>query len=258
MTNTHPTNLAPDHLITLIESLMASIELVDPAPLAGDPGFEEYLANQALLQQLNLLQHHQTRLTVDLNDQVAAAGVQKALALIERSRTRLTRPTKNDPLSDSKPRETPQHDDACEFLKAELLPGPRPVEDLFSRARILGITPITLRRAKVALNIASNLHVMPDRERFWSWSLPEHAYFADHNPPKPRPKCTLTDDECAAMKAEDDAFYATLPPVCDDFGRPVSTSTSSLSTQNSAPNTSSPLSTPAEPAFLTQNQKMIR
>ncbi len=268
MTNTHPTNqppATPNHLTMLIAAVMDSIESVQPPPLSSEPGFEEYLNNQALLQQLLLAQHHKVGLEVNPSDQAAVAGLQKALALVERSRTRTTRPTKNDPLSGSKLRESPLHEEACEFLKAELLPGPRRVEDIFSRARILGITPITLRRAKIALNIASNLHVMPDRERYWSWSLPEHAHFADHNPPQPRPKCTLTDEEFATLKAENDAYYATQPLVCDDLGRPArsflsaqSASSSSLGTQNSALSTSSPVTTSAEPAFLAQNQKMIR
>ncbi len=225
----------------LIAAVMDSIESVQPPPLSTEPGFEEYLDNQALLQQLLLAHHHKIGLEVNPSDQAAASGLQKALALVERSRTRTTRPTKHDPLTGPKPHANPKgsplHDDACEFLKAELLPGPRPVEDLFSRARILGITPITLRRAKVALNIASNLHVMPDKERFWSWSLPEHAHFADHNPPRPRPKCTLTDAEYAALKAENDAYYAAQPPVCDDLDRPVSnlsTQTSELSASTSS------------------------
>ncbi len=265
MTNTHPTNQTPEtpnYLCKIIAAVMDSIDSVQPPPLSTEPGFEEYLDNQALLQQLLLARHHQVGLEVNPDDQAAASGLQKALSLIERSRTRHTRPTKNDPLAGSKPREHPLHDEACEFLKAELLPGPRPVDDLLSRARILGITPITLRRAKVALNIASNLHVMPDRERYWSWSLPEHAHFADHNPPKPRPECTMTDDQYAALKAENDAYYAAQPPVCDDLGRPIdsalTTQNSALSTSSSTQNSALSTSSPSEPAFLAQNQKVIR
>ncbi len=250
MTNTHPTNKRPelpsqfDVLIANLTYAMSSIEL---PPLPCEPGFEEYLNNQALLKQLELAQHFQIALDVDPMNQVAAAGLLKALALVERSRTRVTRQTKNDPNSPKIPRE---RDDAVEFLKAELLSGPRAVSDLMPRARELGISAATLRRAKIDLNIASNLHVMPDKERFWSWSLPEHAHFADHNPPQPRPKCTMTDAEYAAMKAENDAHYAAQPPVSDDLGRPAPTfpstqsgSPSTLTTQNSAPITSSSPST---------------
>ncbi len=254
MTNTPPTNLGPETphqlavLIANITYAMCSIEL---PPLPGEPGFEEYLNNQALLQQLNLAMHFQIALDVDPMNQVAAAGLLKALALIEKSRTRVTRPTKPDKAESAK---TPtERDFAAEFLKAELLPGPRRVEDLMTRARLMGITARTLQRAKLDLNIASNLHVMPDKERFWSWSLPEHAHFANHNPPKPRPECTISDAEYIALKEERDAYYAAQPPVSDDLGGPIdsdlrtqpasssstlSTPVSNLSTQNSALGTS--------------------
>ncbi len=232
MTNTHPTNArpeSPNQLAILIGNLNFAMNSIELPPLPGEPGFEEYLSNQALLQQLELAQHFQIALDVDPMNQVAAAGLFKALALIEKSRTRVTRPTKPDKTEPKKPTE---RDIAAEFLKAELLPGPRRVDDLLSRGRLMGISARTLQRAKLDLNIASNLHVMPDKERFWSWALPEHAHFADHNPPQPRPKCTMTDDEYAAMKAENDAYYAAQPPVSDDLGGPVE-----VSTQNSAPST---------------------
>ena len=263
MTNTHTTNMRPeasDQLNTLIATISFAVSSIERPPLPGEQGFEEYLNNQALLQQLNLAQRFQIALDLDPANQVAAAGLLKALALVERSRTRVTRPTKNDPNSPKIPRE---RDDAVEFLKAELLSGPRAVSDLMPRARELGISAATLRRAKIDLNIASNLHVMPDKERFWSWSLPEHAHFADHSPPQPRPKCTMTDAECDAFQAEKDAFYATQPAVSDDLGRPVSSSMSSLSTHNSALSTlsssalstqNSPLSTPS--GLSTQNSAL--
>ena len=169
MTNTTNT---PDHLNILIAALKYSLESAPP-PLANEPDFAEYLDNQALLQQLNLAQHFQMCLDIDPTNQVAAANFLKALALVERSRTRISRPTKHDSTeSQSLPRERHERDDAREFLKGELDIGPHPARMIVDRARSLGISVATLRRAKASLNVVSTIHVLHDRTRFWFWALP--------------------------------------------------------------------------------------
>ena len=214
MTNTTPPIELPNHLSLLIASLMHSIESVETPPLSGEPGFTEYLNNQALLQQVLLAHHFQSCLNFDPNDQVAAAGIQKALALIERSRSRVDRPITNH--TTKLPQPQPDRDEACHFLQSELTPGPRPVSDLMPRARLLGIAPVTLRRAKARLNIISSLHVMPDKLRFWTWALPEHARLDDFNPPEPFFLRPSQDSAPSTQNSDSDTQVSELSALVSD------------------------------------------
>ncbi len=168
----------------LTETLTSS-----PIPSANAPEFEDYLDRQALLQQLTVARHYQEALEKNPEDPVAAANLLRSLALVERSRSRTVRfKAKSErhlspSVGSSKPQ--PEQDDAREFLMSELTAGPRLATDLITRARTLGFSAVTLRRAKASLNIISSLHVTADKVRFWTWALPEHASIAEFNQSNP-------------------------------------------------------------------------
>lgn len=183
----------------LTDSLTSS-----PIPSANDPEFENYLDRHTLLQQLTVARHYQDALEKNPDDPVAAANLLRSLTLVERSRSRVNRFQANSVSSPrvSQPTDSikaqPERDDAREFLMSELVPGPRPATDLFTRARALGFSAVTLRRAKASLNIISSLHVTADKTRFWTWALPEHATIAEFDKPIPlvlvaTPTSELTD-----------------------------------------------------------------
>jgi hypothetical protein len=59
--------------------------------------------------------------------------------------------------------------EAIAFLERELTEGPKPARELTERARQLGITEQTLKRARTQLGVGSR---KPDFGGGWAWALP--------------------------------------------------------------------------------------
>ncbi len=166
----------PSPFFFVVDELTDSL-ISSPIPSAQDPAFDDYIDRHALLQELAVARHYQEALAKNPDDPFAAANLLRSLALVERSRSRSVRfkakstAARQVNQSDSaKPQ--PEQDDAREFLMSELTQGPRAATDLITRARALGISAVTLRRAKASLNIISTLHVSTEKLRFWTWALP--------------------------------------------------------------------------------------
>jgi putative DNA primase/helicase len=70
-------------------------------------------------------------------------------------------------------------EEAGEFLRHELSNGPKPAEQLFALARGVGISQISLRRAKKTLDIAS---LKRGKDGPWEWDLPRRSSTNDHLP----------------------------------------------------------------------------
>jgi hypothetical protein len=66
--------------------------------------------------------------------------------------------------------ETPAPSDAIEFLQSMLDASPVRVTDLFDEAHTLGLTDITLRRAKAALGVQA-FATPTDKGKEWFWQL---------------------------------------------------------------------------------------
>ena len=160
----------------LLIHLRQSLEATEP-PLPEDPGFQRYLDFQALLQQLTLAHHFQVCIDIDPLDKAAAANLLRSLSLVERSRSRSAKAEKqanSDKARDERSLQ-PERDEARHFLQSELASGERPAKELVKVARSLGISISTLKRAKASLNIISTQLALPDKTRFWVWSLPEQS-----------------------------------------------------------------------------------
>lgn len=164
--------LTPAELLLI--HLRQTLEVAEP-PSPEDPNFQRYLDTQALFQQLSLAHHFQVCIDIDPLDKAAAANLLRSLSLVERSRSRSARAEKqanSDKQGDSQPAQ-PDRDEARHFLQSELAGGERPAKELVKVARSLGISMATLKRAKASLNIISTQLALPDKTRFWVWSLPE-------------------------------------------------------------------------------------
>lgn len=197
-------------LIATLEQTLANTQ----SPSASAPDFSKYAATQCLLQQCNLIQHFNVLLQSNILDHRAATNLRHALALFEKSRAQLERQDSSkqareqarEQRGEREKREKadqPLRDEACHFLITELTSGAYPADDLFKRARELGISPATLKRAKASLNIVSTLHRSSDKSRFWAWSLPHRAL--------------TTDDEfLSSTRPEPDATTSTTPATAPE------------------------------------------
>ena len=81
--------------------------------------------------------------------------------------------------------DSPERDEAMNFLRTELADGDRPAKELIALAQSIGISPRTLKRAKAELNIISVQRTLPNQSRGWVWSLNSDV---STSAPKPTPK----------------------------------------------------------------------
>ena len=157
----------PNQLNDVLSLLTQS--LIQTAPLeVTDPRLSSFLDSYSVFQQLELNKLLKQKIAENPTDQ-AATSLLRAHALFERTRSRMVRITQAANRASGP--DSPERDEAINFLLTELAEGDRPAKDLIALALSIGISHRTLKRAKAELNIISVQRVLPNQSRAWVWSL---------------------------------------------------------------------------------------
>ncbi len=143
--------------------------LIQTAPLeVTDPKLSTFLDSYSIFQQLELNKLLKQKITEDPTDK-AAAALLRAHNLFERTRSRMGRI--EEAANRASQPNSPERDEAVNFLLTELADGDRPAKELLDLAQSIGISPRTLKRAKAELNIISVQRALPNQFRGWVWTL---------------------------------------------------------------------------------------